>query len=130
MKIDVKIKCFDCSEEQETTGKIICDKCNSLRYEILEDIRTENRDLCRENEKLEERKKAIINGLNNLFIENCKHHDVYQDENIPFVWQDCDECILREIQWRDSGTIIRDLCFAIWHGNEVFDNKAVGILEI
>ncbi len=130
MKIDVKIKCFDCSKEQETTGKIICDKCSFLRYKILEEIRTENRDLRRENKKLEERKKAIINGLNNLFIKNCKHHTAYEDENIPFVWQDCNECILGETQWRASGGITRDLCFAIWHGNEVIDNKCVGILEI
>ncbi len=51
MEIEVKIKCCDCSEEQEITGKIICDKCNSLRYKILEELRTENRDLRRENEK-------------------------------------------------------------------------------
>ncbi len=131
MKIDVKIKCSDCSEEQKTMeGVIICSKCRFLRYKILEKLRTENRDLRRKNEKLKERKEAITNGLNNLFIKNCKHHNAYEDENTPFVWQNCNECILGEIQWRVSGGITRDLCFAIWHGNEVFDNKGIGILEI
>jgi len=53
-----------------------------------------------------------------LFKMFCLHMKEYKGKEIyPFVWQNCKECILREIPWQLElhSPIFRDLCFAVWH---------------
>ena len=62
--------------------------------------------------------------LQKLFKILCIHKKEYREKQIyPFMWENCEDCILRDVPWnlpgstRDSivGLIVRDLCFAIWH---------------
>ena len=56
--------------------------------------------------------------LQKLFKMLCVHKKEYkQDGYFPGIWQDCEGCILRNVEWQlgEHSPIFRDLCFAIWH---------------
>lgn len=69
------------------------------------------------------------------FEEKCKHQDAYKNENIDFNWKQCKDCdlsnkSLHESQWlppdfsidgNGKGTMMRTLCFAIWHEDYLND---------
>ena len=53
--------------------------------------------------------KEQLKVLNDTF---CVYENGTKDGEIPV---DCNECILRNIEWVAMKSIIRDLCFAIYH---------------
>lgn len=66
-------------------------------------------------------KNLTIKKLEKLFRMFCVHTIEYEaDTYSPDTWQNCNECILRDLPFVMKGSEIvgdckRDLCFAIWH---------------
>ena len=66
--------------------------------------------------------KIDDNVLKNLFENLCEHGPEYKNEDDNFDWARCNDCPLSGIKSdveHQNGPIERDLCFKIWHGNEL-----------
>ena len=58
--------------------------------------------------------------LRRLLEMFCIYRREYHVDKYVCHWERCSACILRDIPWKMDcgkikGTVVRDLCFAIWH---------------
>jgi len=118
--IKIKIICDMCQKEIEAKNKVFCGDCYRKSYKEGRDLSKDEIEELREdreylNKKIADGILITKDDLELIYKALCVYKEEYRR------W--CDKCVLREIPYKVSENITRDLCFAIWHEGILEEKK-------